>query len=459
MSLIRTDARSIPFHRQPEAAAVADETCARIHEDQIALAKALRTIDSTSHFVVESCASIGEFVLRRGLSPSQGRSLCLVGVAMHALAWVEPRLRDGSLTFDQAAVLGELCQVEGTIREEDDWETWARFWPLRRLRSLVHRRIEQVRQDRKRLIAFTTHLTREAYADFRRARTLASRLARKALTRGQALAFILRDFVHRHDPEERGAGKRRIGDTSDPSCRTVPAETIRACIDRYGDRCWVPGCTNEIFLESIHIHPNRDGGSQEPENIGRGCHRHHVLFDAGKIWIVGLSERGLPIFETEDGRILHPDHPGCTLRKSAVQPEGDTPRPVPAPASSAAPSPARPDAPSPAKPDAPSPAPASLAPASPAPASAAAASSAAPSPAAPDAPGPDAAAEQDTPRRSERDDPPGPERTSPPGPCVADRAAREREEAPLGPGGWLTGPLEWPRAPRPRPRAGICGPP
>ena len=317
---IRADLREARFEPQPEAVRAATVLCARIQDDQIALAKALETVDRTAAFLAERAASIGEFVARRGLSPFQGRALCFVGRAMRVFPWVEPGLREGRIGFDQAESLGQLGSYEGTRREDDDWETWARLLPLRTFRRRVRRRIEIVRQKTSDLVSFQTHLTRQAFADYERARILASRKARRALSRGETVATVLRDYNRRHDPEEKQPGPRRAGDTSDPSCRTVPAEVLRACLERYGDRCWVPGCTNEIFLETMHLEPKRDGGSQEAANIDRGCHRHHLMYDAGTMWLVGRNEQGLPIFETDEGSILHPDHPGRVRRTSAARP-------------------------------------------------------------------------------------------------------------------------------------------
>ncbi len=331
---IRSDRRTIEFTLEPEAAGVAERTCALIKLAQIELAQALHTIHASAHHVSEGCGSIGQFVLHRGLSPDQGRSLRYVGTAMHTFDWVEPGLRVGTIGFDQAEAVGQACDVEGAVREGDEWEVWAREWRLRDLRRFVRKRIEEVRQRKKDLVHFSAFLSRDALSDYKRARVLASRKAKEVLTRGQALAFVFRDFNRRHDPEEREAGKRRVGDTSDPSCRTVPAETLRACLEHYGDRCWVPGCTNEIFLQSMHLKPNREGGSQEPQNIGRGCTVHHTLHDAGEIWIIGYNEQKLPIFEMMNGSILHPDFPGQPLRDSpasADDPEATEDRPTPPP--------------------------------------------------------------------------------------------------------------------------------
>ncbi len=327
MPFIRADRRKIRYEPQPEAMAVVERLAPRVKQDLIDLAKAFERIDRTTAYVGLGCASIGEFAIRQGLSPFLGRTLRFVGRAFLAFPWVEPALREGQFGFDQAESLGRLASYEGTVREDDDWQTWARFLPLRTLRSKVRRRIEEACQNTRELVPFHTELTRAAFEDYERARILASRMAKKALSRGQTIGAVLSDFNRRHDPQARTPGRRRAGDTSRPGCRTVPAEVLRACIARYGDRCWVPGCTNEIFLENMHRVPKSQGGNQEAPNIDRGCRGHHVIYDAGRMWIIGANEHMLPIFETNEGIILHPDHPGRPLQKSAVQPEEEGAKP------------------------------------------------------------------------------------------------------------------------------------
>ena len=112
---------------------------------------------------------------------------------------------------------------EGTIRETDDWQRWAVYWSPTKLRNTVSLRVEEATQ-KQSLVSFNAWITPSAKGDFDRAQTLASRKAKKKLTRGATLAVVFRDYVARHDPQEKTPRKRRIGDTSSRDCRTVPAE-------------------------------------------------------------------------------------------------------------------------------------------------------------------------------------------------------------------------------------------
>ncbi len=320
MTWIRTDRRGIHYEPQPEAERCVEVLSPLVQEMALGLAKALAKVDATAAFFRKSCGSIGQYAAAHGLPASWGFQLRFVGVALGCFAWLEGRIRDGSFSFEQAVELGRLGMVEGALHEGDDWEAY-RFKSLLELRRDVRTRLEETIRKKTGLQRFTVDLTPEGFEEFLRAHTLASRKAKRVLTRGEVIERVVREYVERWDMDRTEPGKRRMGCTCCPKCRTVPMETKRACRSFYGDQCWVPGCTNHIFLESMHVTPNCEGGSQEIENTGLGCSRHHTMFDAGEMWIIGVTSQGLPIFETKDGLIFHPDFPNRPLKKSELQGE------------------------------------------------------------------------------------------------------------------------------------------
>jgi hypothetical protein len=73
-------------------------------------------------------------------------------------------------------------------------------------------------------------------------------------------------------------------------------------MERNGDRCAVPFCKNEIFLEKSHRKAHREGGSRERTNIDNICLPHHRMYGRGELLIEGTTEN--PVFLTADRRPL-----------------------------------------------------------------------------------------------------------------------------------------------------------
>jgi len=64
----------------------------------------------------------------------------------------------------------------------------------------------------------------------------------------------------------------------------------RALMRRHDDRCPIPGCANQIFLEDAHVIPHRDTACREAFNFHRLCSRHHRMFDQGLIRDIGTVD-------------------------------------------------------------------------------------------------------------------------------------------------------------------------
>jgi hypothetical protein len=63
-------------------------------------------------------------------------------------------------------------------------------------------------------------------------------------------------------------------------------ELLRVC----GDRCWVHGCENRIFLQRCHRRPFRANGSNRAWNLLYLCYDHHSGFDLGEWWLKRRSD-------------------------------------------------------------------------------------------------------------------------------------------------------------------------
>ena len=95
-----------------------------------------------------------------------------------------------------------------------------------------------------------------------------------------------------------------MADTVGRSGRHVPAEVARTVVARQGDRCAVPGCDHEIWMNKAHVERHCRGGSREAWNFHYLCWVHHVLYDLGRLKITGTPDR--PVFHMPDGRVLKP---------------------------------------------------------------------------------------------------------------------------------------------------------
>jgi hypothetical protein len=71
----------------------------------------------------------------------------------------------------------------------------------------------------------------------------------------------------------------------------VATDHARALLARSGDRCEVPGCALDTYLECAHVESHADGGSRKVRSLLRVCHVHHTQFDAGFRILAGWSRR------------------------------------------------------------------------------------------------------------------------------------------------------------------------
>jgi hypothetical protein len=231
---------------------------------------------------------------------------------LSAAPTIEDRVRTGALSTDNASQLARLRRELGGLSDEEQ-ARWSRLAETTRpwtFRTMVGKAIEEAKQGKptKRFEAFVTE---SALADFRRAKDVASRRAKRRLSDGQVFALLVRRFVEAEDTRYVGEKKRRVPHTKLlPGDRFVPAATRRAIEQRGEESCEVGDCSNHMFLELMHIRtPHAEGGAREVEDLAAGCSTHHVLLDAGVIRFVGYDEWQRPVFRTRGGRLLRRSPP------------------------------------------------------------------------------------------------------------------------------------------------------
>ena len=120
----------------------------------------------------------------------------------------------------------------------------------------------------------------------------------RLLSEGQTVEVLSDHYLESYDSERKKPRKRRMPDTAGSSGRHVPAQVQRAVVARQGDRCAVPGCDHEIFLNKAHIRAHCRGGSREARNLLYFCREHHVLYDLGFLKVG--STPGNPVFEVPE---------------------------------------------------------------------------------------------------------------------------------------------------------------
>jgi hypothetical protein len=309
--------------RDDAAAKAFDQNLREARRFRIAAARAAVEIDRKGHVVYEGCGSFGEFGERHGASASEAYSLLALGMALQRWPELEAQMLAGKVPEASACRMGMLTKDAAFVREDDDWVAWARGQSAKAFARRVKQRVAEVKASGAPTVEKTFYVSEKGAESFERARTLASRSAGRVLTEGEALETVSEHYLDCVDPMRRKPAQRRSPDTATlPDRRGIPAEVLRRAMARNGDRCAVPFCTNEVFLENAHRVAHCDGGCREAHNIDRICPPHHDLWHLGRLRIEGTTEN--PVFFTADGKPLD-------ARTACTPPEGG---PGPTPSSS-----------------------------------------------------------------------------------------------------------------------------
>lgn len=318
MLAITTDRRAIEAAPDFETERLAAAAAEAYLDVRLRLARLLLRIERRGTFHLSACSSIVQYAVGLGVPAAEARMLVDLGRALEApvpeppatdggacapgrTESVEERIRSGRMHVENAALVGRLLAQPESVRPGEDWMAKAEALRAPELRQQVRQRLEETAQGAATLVAVTVHITERTREEFHRARVLASREAATSLTEGQTFTRVVRFFLDARDERRRGAGPRRVGPTgASPGERYVPSEVRREVIARSGDRCEVPGCALDTFLEVAHVEPHADGGNREAENLLRLCHVHHTQFDADCLLFGGWRDRR-PVFRTAHG--------------------------------------------------------------------------------------------------------------------------------------------------------------
>jgi hypothetical protein len=271
-------------------------------------AKALVEIDRCGAFVFEGCASIGEFGERHGVSAEEARHLLSLGKALAASPQLEGLVTSGQTSLASASLLGEVLGNPAMARPGDDWLGASTALSTRELRRHVAQRRAEVENGDEPVVPRTLRAPERGWDKFDRACAIASRKEKRLLSEGQALVAISDHYLDSFDPARRGERPRPSPSpsTAERRGRHVPAAVEREIRARDGDRCALPFCDNEVFLENAHVLAYARGGNQESDNLVRLCSRHHAMFDAGRIRLVGPADSAE--FTDAEGRSLSRRH-------------------------------------------------------------------------------------------------------------------------------------------------------
>jgi len=268
---------------------------------QLRVARLLRTIDRTAHFVFRGCSSIAQLGELHGLSGRETRILAAVGRALELRPELEDEILAGRLSLDAAASLRKLYEDPSLVREGEDWLALAEELPAGELHRRIFSRIIEVRTGEPSS-TLTAILTASGREKFERARNLASRKTRKLLSEGQTVEVLSDHYLDSFDIERKQPRRRRMDDTAGQPGRRVPAEVERAILARQGDRCAVPGCDHVIWMNMAHVRPHRDGGSREADNLLYLCWQHHELYDRDLLRMAGTADH--PVFTDASGAVM-----------------------------------------------------------------------------------------------------------------------------------------------------------
>ncbi len=249
---------------------------------RIRVAKLLRRVDQSAHFVYESCASLGEWGERYGFSAREARLLASVAKAIELQPALESSLIDGTLTFDAAGVLGKVLDCPELAKNGADWIEKAVQLTARQLMLQASRALKEVAEGEPTSVLVAT-MTSTGREKFERARVIACRKQNKILDEGQAVEVLSDHYLDSFDEDRVKPGTRRLGDPSGTKIRTVPSAVSREVKARSGGVCEFPLCENEIWTELDHDIPHCRGGSQETANLDELCRRHHRYKHRGLI--------------------------------------------------------------------------------------------------------------------------------------------------------------------------------
>ncbi len=309
---IETDRRSIEYEPDDEGIGLVRDGCRTLIDQEIQLARHVTRIWRSSAWVEERCASLEEFGRRCNLTSRRTRLYNQLGNALDVMPRLEEDIRGGTMTVEHAAWIGRLTIFLGKEDPENDWVKKASELTVEQFERAIRMREAELRQRDPMLTEMRFFVSSEVRTRVDRSRVVASRKRHEPLSAEDGLDEVVTDYLERYDPfkSSLGTGTRRVPPGgSSPYSRYTAVEVKLLLWHIHGDICCVPGCTHRVFIDRAHVKPKSEGGDQEADNLLPLCKLHHTLYDDKKIILVGLTDQGRAIFETDKGALLHPDVP------------------------------------------------------------------------------------------------------------------------------------------------------
>lgn len=270
-------------------------------------ARAIRELERTGAHLHAGAASIAHFAELNGMSAYEAREMARLARALTTTPSLATEVEQGTIPVASAAILGAVADEPEMVHPEDRWVEWARSKSTRDFRRLFARRRDESRAGEV-VAPMTAYVTRPVRENVERACALASRRAHEPLTLGQTIGVVFGEWLDDNDPLRGKPGVRRLPDTAQlPGSRYVPAEVDRQVRARSDDRCIVPLCTAEYWVQRSHRVPHREGGSREAEQLDLLCDYHHRLYEAGLLRIEGPPSE--PVFSDARGNRIDERHP------------------------------------------------------------------------------------------------------------------------------------------------------
>lgn len=323
MARIAADRRALEYVPRPEVQQWLLDHQQAWRDREVDFANALGDIAENKHYLGEACASEKEYARKLGFHGPHFVALGRTGRAIRRAPELEQEFRSGRIPLESGPYLFDALRNEA-IRDKLDWIAFARQVSAPTLGAHVRRAIEETARGTQDLRTVSVLVTDEDRDNFRRARFLLQAKHRRALTEGEALSMILKDWLREHDPVFASRRRRAKRQAESPAARRkrldaqkrrhkkrnrhIPSETVDEVVDRSDGRCEIPGCTNEGATELMHlVVPFAQGGDPVPRNVGNGCPTHHTLVDGLSLKCIHFTPDGRPIFEDRKGRILYPE--------------------------------------------------------------------------------------------------------------------------------------------------------
>jgi hypothetical protein len=304
---------ALPIARTTELHQGVVDDVSLLRSVQVRLGKRLLELRRIDRFGAFQTTTFSLYCEQVGLSASEGRSLADLAEASEKRPSLVDAVLERGITLSQAGMVAEVDRRPELLRPGEDWLRMASQGTTADLRRWLDRRKEEVRSGRP-VTSLEVALTDRADVLFRRCRDLVSRSVGSMVTPGQALETVCDDYLERHDPERKAdrlkardeeAKASLKGSGPEPSWvdgrRVAPSALAkRTLLRRAGDRCWVKGCGERVFLQRAHIHPVRAGGSNDPGNQFQGCWEHHKQHDSGE-WFLRTRVDGTVVMIDKRG--------------------------------------------------------------------------------------------------------------------------------------------------------------